>query len=157
MTLNHCSRARHDGDDDHCISDAFQETDTCDRFSDNVTFIPLRFKTDEFGFLFDLRLTSFDPIFYPKVTQNKLNTSIHKVTKTKEVNQKILKRYFIARFTKNGRKLTEIGRFLSVFSNFHRKLQFYVKWAFTKLPIITLYLLQLGYDRRLNLIFNHNR
>ena len=52
MTLNHCARARHDGDDDHCISDAFQETDTCDRFSDNVTFIPLRFKTDEFGVFF---------------------------------------------------------------------------------------------------------
>ena len=47
--------------------------------------------------------------------------------------------------------------FFELFRNFYRKLQFYVKWAFTKLPIITLYLLQLGYDRRLNLIFNHNR
>ena len=42
-------------------------------------------------------------------------------------------------------------------SKIDEKLQFYVKRAFTKLTIITLYLLQLGYDRRLNLIFNHNR
>ena len=32
---------------------------------------------------FDLRLTPFDLLFYPKVTQNKLNTSIYKVTKTR--------------------------------------------------------------------------